>query len=176
MRQFSFSLANTSGSTKVVALVPAYFDTLKAASVSAEGVITTTLSRNNPAQIVAAGFTCDAVLDDGTIDTGLVATAANTKFRIRDFLQWVKLNAPLIKKMTFACAHTDQYEKTVTSIRVNPTGNDGETYHHLTNYYNVQQYNDDKIVINGWNTEISDETLVLLPIDTGRTVTITLHF
>lgn len=176
MRQFAFSIANTSGATKNLALVPAYFDTLMAATVVAEGVATTTLSRNNPAQIVAAGFTCDAVLDDGTIATNVVATAGNTKFRIRDFLQFVKLNAPLVRKMTVACANTDQYEKTITIVRVNPTGNQGEEYVHLTNFYNVQQYNDDKIVIDNFNLEISDETLILLPIDTGRTVTITLHF
>lgn len=176
MRQFSFSIKNTSGATQNVALVPAYFDTLAVQSATVEGAIVSTTSRSNAAQIAAAGFTVDAVLDDGAMLSGLEATAANSKFRIRDFLRYVLLNSALIKKMTVACANTDAYEKTITIVRVNPTGNQGEEYVHLTNFYNVQQYNDDKIVINNLNLEISDESLMLLPIDTGRTVTITLHF
>jgi hypothetical protein len=176
-RQFSFTLANTSGSTKTVALFAAYLDTLKVNYIAdaGEGSPDVSFGRNNPAQIVAAGFDCDAVLDDGTIDTGLVATAASSKFKIRDMARYILLNPTLLRKITLASANTDVYEKTISTVRLNPTGNQGEEYIHLTEFFNVQQYNDGKIVV-PVEMELSDEVLMRMPIDTGRTITITLHF
>lgn len=172
-RQFSLTLANTSGATKNIALLPAYFDTQSVTSAAADSAAT--VKRSSATQISAAGFSCDAVIDDGTITTGVTATAASSKFKIRDFLRYILLNPTLLKKLTIASANTDAYEKTLLICRVNPTGNQGEEYIHLTNFFNVQQYNDDKIVV-PVEMELSDEILMILPIDTARTLTITFHF
>lgn len=178
-RQFSLSIANTSGDTKVIALNPAYFDTLAIVIGAAvtEGAATTKM-RSDATQIAAAGYTCDGVIDDGTIISGVTCTASNARFKIRDFLQYIRLNPTRIKKITIACANTDAYEKTITVTVVNPTGNQGDEYINLTNYFATQQYNEDKIVVpfEGDGAAFNDETLWTMPIDTARTVTITFHF
>src|ERR1035437_6342319 len=87
--KFSFSIANTSGATKVIAILAAFFDTLNL--VLTEGTPNTAVvSFNNPARIVSAGYACDAVMDDGTITAGVVATAMNLKKSIRQFREYVK--------------------------------------------------------------------------------------
>jgi hypothetical protein len=177
LKQFSLTIANASASNYDVVLIPAYFDTLAVTTTFADPTYTSTPKYTNTAEIVAAGFTnVDAVVDDGTIATSLTATAGNSRFTIRAFLNFIRLNPMLVRKLTVAANNTDVYERVITVTRCNPGGNQGDEFINLSDFFAVNQYNEDKIVINDLDMEISDETLVVMPVYASRTVTITFHF
>jgi len=173
--KFSFSIANTSGATKVIALLAAIFDTYML--TLAEGAPNTfTYGQNNPAAIVAAGFTCDAVLDDGTILSGVVGTAGNSKRTIRQFREFVKENPRICIDMTIQATIPAQFNQTMEVVKYTPLIGFYHEELNLNDFKSVDQYSTDKIVIPGVNLEMAFDTLLLLPVPTGCTTTISYKF
>lgn len=175
MEQFALRIANATGGNLQLAIIPAYFDTLSVTSAGEVGAAT--IAYTAKAEIVTAGFAnVDYALDDGTIASNLTATALESQFTIRAFLRWIRYNAPVCKRITISCANTDAFEKTISVTRVSPLGNGRTKRINLTTYFTTQQYNDDKVVVDNINLELSDETLMIMQVDDSRTVDMTFHF
>lgn len=173
--KFSFSVTNSSGATKVIAILAAFFDTLKI--TLAEGAPNTAvLSFNEPAKIVSAGYACDAVLDDGTITTGVVATAMNLKKSIRQFREYVKENPRILIDMTIQATIPAQFNETVEVIKYSPLIGSLAQELSLNDFKSVDQISTDKVNINALGLEMAYDTLMLLPVPTGCTTTITFKF
>jgi len=169
--RFSFTIANTSGALKTIAILAAFFDTL----LLVEGA-PNVISWTNPAAIVAAGYACDAVLDDGTILVNVVATASNSKMSIRQFREYIKNNPRVLVDMSVQASNVAAFNQTMEVIKCSPLQGSAPQYLPLTEFRSVDQTSQDKINVNAIGLEMAYDTLMLLPVDNGHTVTISFKF
>ena len=172
--KFTFTLKNNTGVTKTVAILAAFFNTLKV--VSAADGSPAAISETNAAAITAAGFPCDYVLDDGTIATDLIASSANSKMSIRAFKEYIKQGGRMLVDMSVRANNAAAFEKTMEVVKCSPLKGSAPQYLPLTDFKSVDQSADDKIVVRDLNLEMSYDTLMLLPIEDGHEVTISFGF
>lgn len=172
--KFSFKVANSSGATKVIALLAAFFTTMAvtvSGSPSSAKVTNTDVSA-----IVAAGFSVDAVADDGTVITGVTCTAMNSKRTIRQFQDFIKREGLICTEITIQANNKDQFEKVLEVVKISPlTGSKIEDLT-LSEFYSVDQFSENKIVIKNLALEMAFDTLMMISIDTGRDLTFTFKF
>lgn len=173
--KFIVKIANTEVTDKIIALVPAYFKTL----ALVEGA-PNTIKYNSAAQIVAAGYACDAALDDGII-TGAGAnattvTSSNSKMTVRAFLEYLKHNARVVKAMSASATNTNAFDQTMEIVNVSPLT--GSRSHYLplgslrdryTTLSNVIDFDTEGMVL-------SYDSLVLLPVPAGTEIVLTFWF
>jgi len=173
--KFSFSITNTSGVTKVIALLAAMLDTFNL--VLAEGAPNTFVySQTNPAAIVGAGYPCDAVLDDGTIIAGVVCTSSNSKKSIRQFRDYVRENPRICIDVIVQATIPGQFNQTMEVIKYSPLIGSLPQELNLNEFKSVDQFSTDKIIIPDIGLEMAYDTLMLLPVPTGCTTTVTFKF
>lgn len=173
--RFSFTIANTSGALKVIAILAAFFDTFNLTLT--EGAPNTWVkAETNPAAIVAAGFACDVVLDDGTIATNVVATASNSKMSIRQFREYIKNNPRVLIDMSVQANNVAAFNQTMEVIKCSPLQGSAPQYLPLTEFRSVDQTSQDKINVNQLGLEMAYDTLMLLPVENGHTVTVSFKF
>ena len=174
-KKFAFKIVNSSGARKIVAFIPGNYRTLGVTTDKDTGISTT--HYHNVAEMVAAGFAVDAILDDATITTGVVASAIDSKFTIRHFLEYLKSgNVEVIDKITVQADDKSVYESQITVSESSPFGKNAESTINLTDYFGTSQFQDKKIVIDNIPIQATDNTIMTMPIDTGREVIITLNF
>lgn len=173
--KFSFSITNTSGATKVIAILAAFFDTLKITLADGPPV-TGVLSFNDPAKIVSAGYACDAVLDDGTIGVGVVATAMNLKKSIRQFREYVAQNPRILIDMSIGATNPAQFNETIEVIKYTPLIGPLSQDFSLSEFRSVDQIAVDKINVLRIGLELAYDTLMLVPVPTGCTTTFIMKF
>ncbi len=173
--KFTFSIANTSGATKVIAILAAFFDTL-GITLTEGAPNTAVLAWNSPAKIVSAGYTCDAVLDDGTIITNVVCTAMNSKKSIRQFRDYIRENPRICVDITIQSTIPAQFNETVEVVKHSPLIGSLNQELALNDFKSVDQYSTDKINLNNVNIEMAFDTLILMPVPTGCTTTVTFKF
>lgn len=173
--RFSFTIANTSGATKVIALLSAFFDTFKIALT--EGAPNAAaISYTNPDAIVAAGYACDAVLDDGTILTGVVVTAANSKMNVKQFRNYILQQPRVLIDMTIQANNVAAFNNVIEVVKCSPLSGSPSQYLPLTDFLSVDQQSTNKINITGINLELMFDTLMLMPVENGHTLTVSFRF
>lgn len=173
--KFAFKIANTNESTdKVVALLPGNLDTLGYTVVQSGttpfAVESVTAHQHNKTALVAYGIAVDAVLDDGTIDTSLVATPKNSQYKIRHFREYVKFNPQWLTELTIEASNKDVFEQDLFLRQDSPLQGTGLKQISLSDYLNVMQNQENKIVIPMGNVPLGDETIMYMNIPAGRTV------
>ena len=173
--KFAFSIANTSGATVVIAILAAFFDTLKL-SLTEGTPNTAVLSYSDAGRIVSAGYPCTAVMDDGTIATNVVATAMNSKKSIRQFKDYIKENPRILIDMTVQATIPAQFNETIEVVKYSPLIGSLAQSLSLNEFKSVDQQSTDKININNVNLEMAYDTLMLLPVPTGCTTTVSFKF
>lgn len=176
--RFSFTIANTSGATVIIAILAAFFDTLSVAvDVDAvTHVATVTKNYTSAAEIVKAGYQCDAVLDDGTIAANVVVTAANSKMNVRQFRNYILSQPRILVDLTIQANNVDAFNNVIEVVKANPLMGSPSQYLPLTEFMSIDQKSENKININGINLSMMYDTLMLLPIDNGRTLTLSMKF
>ena len=173
--KFSFKIANTSGATKVIALLAAMFDTLKL-TLTEGAPNTAVLSWNNLAAIVASGYACDAVAYDGTIVSGVVCTAMNSKKSIMQFRDYIRENPRIAIDMTVQATIPGQFNETIEVIKYSPLIGSLSQELNLNEFKSVDQYSTDKVEVKNVNLEMAFDTLMLMPVPDGCTTTVTFKF
>lgn len=172
--KFSYRLQNAAGASKNICLFPAHFPTLKVVSTGATAEATVTY--NNPAAVVAAGYSCDAVLDDGTIATSVTATALTSDKKIREFIPEMKSAPRVIKDIIIQANNEDVFNKALKVASRTSLGGSVMNDVLLSIYKSVDQQSDTKIHIKDINIELAHDTLMFLEVDDSRTVDITYIF
>lgn len=168
---FTFTLTNGSAATVVVAVLAAFFNTLMLVEAAPN-----TYNFTNPAEIVAAGYPCDGVLDDGTIIANVTAASANSKKSIRSFRRFLERIGATCVDLDIQGSNVDVFNKVLEVVTCNTNGGDNVEYLKLNKFLSVDQSSTSKIVAADLQLDMSAETLMLLPIDAGRTVTLTFNF
>jgi len=176
--KFIFTIANASGSTKVIALLAAFFDTLKLTSTYVDGTHADTqvLAYSNPAQIVAAGYACDAVADDGTIATSVTCTASNSKKTVRAFREYLKLNSRALRGMSIQTNLLASWNQTLEVIQATPLEGSKSTYIPLTALRDGLSNLNDVVSLDGEGLVLGEDTLMLCPILDGASLTFSFWF
>jgi hypothetical protein len=176
--KYSFKIKNSSANKYVIALFAAYFNTLKVLTVvdAVTHVATNTISYNDPSEVVAAGYACDAVLDDGEIITDVVCTSSNSKMSIRQFKNYIKSKGNIALDMIIAANNVDVFDETLEVIRQTPLDGSKSEFTNLSDHKSTSQYDQLKVEIIGIELFTAFDTLALLPIGAGREVTITFRF
>jgi hypothetical protein len=177
--RFSFTVTNNTGAKKVIAILAAMFDTLVIAGTAntTTGALTLTKAYTDPAAIVAAGYACDHVLDDGTIITDLVAASGNSEMTIRQFREFIKTGGgKVLVDMSVQANNGAAFNETIKVIKVTPLGGSKPEYLPLGDFKSVDQSATDKIEVKGVELEMAYDTLMLLPVATGHSVTISFRF
>ena len=143
--QFSFKLTSTLGVGKRVCLNPGHF-----ASVAA---------------LNAAGYPCDAILADGVMldDAGkqLKAVVSGRK-SIAELLSFVKVNPSRVTQIALAANDVAIYEGEIGIQNASPFKNSGEEPLSMSQYFDVTQNQDKKIIIPMENRflQLDDQTLL----------------
>ncbi len=170
--KFIFTIKNVTGVALVIALLAAFFDTRVAGS----------LALTNPAEIVKAGYACDAVLDDGIVIDGatsgedLIVTPINSKKTYRAFREYIKQNSRAIKNMTVQTTNLAAFNQTMEFIDCSPLGSDKVTSIPLVALRDGMSNLNDVVNLDGDGLAVGFDTLVLLPILDGHELTVTFWF
>lgn len=180
-KKFTVKLVNNTGSTKNVALLHGTFNVLGITQVEdgTSGVTSSIAPHYHDKTEMAKMFSVDAIMDDGVIDAtedDLVVTAADSKFTVRHFNEYVKTNTEILKQLTIQASDKSHYEKQITVAKSSPLKKNGEDTINLTDYFGTDQFQDKKIEIKDIPLEICDDTVMIMPIDDGVTVTLTFVF
>lgn len=172
---FSFTLKNTTGALVVVAILAACFDTL-ALTLTEGAPNTVAIQYTNAAEIVAAGYACDHVLDDGTIVSGLVASSSNSSMTIRHFREYMKQGGRVLVDMSVQANNVAAFNQTLKVVKTNPLQGSAPQFLPLNRFRSVDQSSTDKVNVNNLNLEMTYDTLMLLPIAEGHEVTLDMIF
>lgn len=176
--KFTFSIVNNSAATVVIALLAAYFNTLRVATVvdAVTHVATNTLKYNDPSEIVASGYACDAVLDDGVVMTDVTCTSGNSEMTIRQMKNFIKSYGHTIEDIIVSASNVDAFDVTMKAIQQTPFEGSKPMYVNINEYKSPNQFDQLKVEIPGIGLPAGFDSLVLLPVKAGRTVTITFRF
>ena len=172
------TIANASAATVIVAILAGFLDTLKVTAVTDAVTHVTTVTKNwtDPSQVVAAGYACDCVLDDGLILAGVTATASNSKMNIRQFVKYIKSQPRILVDLTIQASNTDAFNAILEVAKLTPLQGSGSQTMALSDFLSVDQQATNKINIWGVNLSMMYDTLMLLPVYAGHTLTINMKF
>lgn len=151
--KFGFKLQNTTTTTRVVALCPAFYSTASAINT-------------------ATGETVDGILTDGNFVTDgttyVTGTAHDAKHKIAPLLEFIKRNPARIVELTIQANNESAFEEKITMRQCSPFRAAGNEYITLTDYVKPDQYNTKKCIVPVWkdypHTQLDDQNLILLPI------------
>ena len=166
--KFSFTITNSSVTRVVIAILSSFFDVLK----SVADVNTYT----DPTAIKAAGYDCDVVLSDGIIMPNVTATSGSNKITIRQFQEYLKHYGRTAIDMTIRASHVDCFNETLQVIQHTPLSGSMTSYLDIANLQSVDQIDRLSVVIKDISLAMAFDTLVLLPVGPGRTVTVSFSF
>ena len=173
-KKFGFTLANASGAAIVIALLAGIFDTAKV--TAAGSPLAYTVAQTDITHLNSAGYAVGAVADDGTIATSVTATAAFSKFSIRQFREYVKLNGLVVKSITIQASNTDVFNNGMEVINHNPLEGPTTQYIDLSTFKSVNQEDSTKIVMENLNMPIDNETIIKMTLPASRQVNILFQF
>jgi len=187
-KKFQFKIKNTCEDAVRIAIVPAYFDTLKLISTQS-GIVK---SYSDPTALNAAGLMAavDAVLSDGTVVVTAAVSGENDAEEIimsgvngrtiREFLKYRETNALQLKSMTIKenTANEGNFEHEMELCKVNPFNRQVTETIETSKFYDRYQYSKTKLDIDfGENElEICDDLLWVMTVPSGSDYTITLRF
>ena len=177
-QKFTFTIANASAAAVVIALLAGIFDTQKCVANTTSGAVTITYC--DSAALVAAGFAADAVASDGTILTSVTCTAGNAKRTVKQFRDFIQNQGLSVKKLIIQASNVDVFGKELEITRYTPLTGSAPENLDLNQFYDMYQNQTGKIEIdfekNGLSLDLAYNTIMLMSIGAGRTVTYTFVF
>lgn len=197
--QFKFKLANGTGKTVRVALIPAYLQKMNAKVTELKVVVGAELNNgelklkfdeivkleaitySSPELLVNKGYPVDVVLADETVEFDgktFVMSASDPSVKIEDFLNYIKTNPTPLKGVSIIASDKMAFETSMKVAKLNPFGREKEEQIDLGRFFNKFQNQDDRIDISftGSELEISDDLLWTVNVPAGVTMDFSLYF
>lgn len=163
-RTFSFKIVNATGQDELIALSPAYYDTLARLSAEGHGDVT-------------AIFGDGSILNRGA-GLDLTCTSLNSGKSIFGFLEFIKRNPLRVIGFSLQSTITSQLDQIVKVENVSPLYDLGNKNIVLSTYRPASQLSVDKIdanlIADDNVIDFNDQNLVKFPIVDGATVTLNL--
>lgn len=164
---FGFKITNSHPEDQEVALCPAFFSDV--AALNEYGF-------SNVKGILKDGVI--ATIDDEGTDRNVIGTALDSTKKIVSLLEFIKRNPTRIVSMNIRSSTDNQFEKSIRVGNVAPFQNLGDKTIQLTDYFDPNQYQSNKIIVNLLETgnaiDFNDQNVVILTIAGGSTCTINL--
>ena len=134
--------------------------------------------------LVAEGYSVDTVLDDAVVSLlgspreRIAMASVDSSKTIRHAKRSLRRNFRWIKKITIAANSTAAYQTSMSIATLSPFHKENERDIDLNDYFSVQQYQNDKIVIPLAHGELqwNDDFFWALNIPVGVTEQITVEF
>ena len=172
--KFTMIITNGLATRQTVAILPAYLDT------QTVDFVNSATNESNPAAIVAAGYACDAVVDDGTLLTvgqaTLAARSSNTKMSIRAFREYIKNFSKTVKTLQVQASNASAFDETLEVVSLTPFTGSKSAYVQLGSLRDRYSNIAEQLDIDASGLVLSFDTLMLLPIPAGVQVTLTFYF
>jgi len=178
-KKFSFTLKNASTTTAIViAILAGFLDTQKCVANTTTGAVT--ISYNNSAALVAAGFAVGAVADDGTIATDVTCTSNNAKYTVKMFKDYIQSQGLSVKKLIIQANNPDVFSNEIEITRYTPLTGSAPENLDLNQFYDAYQNQTSKIEIDfeksGMSLDLAFNTIMLMKLGAAREVTLTFVF
>lgn len=197
--QFKFKLANGTGKTVRVALIPAYLQKMNAKVTELKVVVGAELNNgelklkfdeivkleaitySSPELLVNKGYPVDVVLADETVEFDgktFVMSASDPSVKIEDFLNYIKTNPTPLKGVSIIASDKMAFETSMKVAKLNPFGREKEEQIDLGRFFNKFQNQDDRIDVSfiGSELELSDDLLWTVNVPAGVTMDFSLYF
>lgn len=198
-KRISFTIVNATDEQMVVALNPGMFRTDRSALVyddsglkyraygggelaAPAGAVANDIIHewNDPSEIISAGYTVDAVFDDGIVYAlssnaakRLTITAQKKEASVRAFLDYIKRNPTSFAGIHITSTDINFYETELTLTRVTPYGKYGEDRVPFQDSNLPTNNNTGKVIIEQ-SFQLDGETLAVITVPSGATVNISL--
>lgn len=177
--QFSLTIENTGETAQAVAIIPGHYDT--SSFVLDAGAGTVTKSMSNPDELNKAGYSIDAVVDDGTYTTEkgkLKFVATDPTKSIRSLLDFIRTNPRALKGLRLMANDKSAFNTIVSVSASSPFSRPAMKDIHLNNFFRASQYQPDIIEIDFTKKEleIADITLMIANIQPNSWIEFTLKF
>jgi len=151
---FQFKVKNTFGANKVIALFPAYYDTigLTVGLDSGSDVSYGALHYHDKKAIAAGGNYVDCVIDAGDILVDTVTptkkvTITEVEGTIRDLVNFVKHNPTRVVELRVEAADRSAYTSDLTLRRVNPFLKGDDVPVKIKNYFDPNQFQTGMVIV-----------------------------
>lgn len=174
--KFQFKLYNAGSSDLTVALLAGPFFCLGASTSYSSPNYTTTVHQHDTTNIKLNYSDVDAIADDGTPYTNLTCTALNSAFKVRDFREFVRQNPQTLRELHIAADNVEVYNEQITVSQWTPLTKAADQFLILSEFFRPDQYQTGKIIIPNIDLVLSDQTVMIMNIPDGRTVTFTFLF
>ncbi len=181
MNRFKFKLTNGTDADYNIAILHGNVDvtgtTITQAAETPFAVSAVTVHRHNKTHLNTYGVAVDAVLDDGTIATGLEASPANSQYTIRHFLDHIKVNPQVCTRMIIEASNADVFQGDIFFKQGTPLDGSPVKSIAMSDYLGTDQNIDTKIIIPFYNNPfpVTDETIAWLKLAKSRIVSITME-
>lgn len=163
-RVFTFEIVAGTGQDEVIALCPAYYDSLSRLSTEGHSDVT-------------AIFGDGAILSRGT-GNDLTCTSKNSGKTIFGFLEFIKRNPVRVVGMSMQSSTATQFDQIIKVENVSPIDDLGNKQIVLSRYRPASQLATDKIdadlLKNDNVMDFNDQNLIKLPVKDGATITVNL--
>jgi hypothetical protein len=172
--KFGFTVTSESTTPINLAVIPAYYDTL--------GLASGALHYHNVAALNNAGAQVQAVIDEGTWplpdDSNITIHSTDTTKPVRDLLAYLKHYPQYLGKMIIHSANQQAYNNALKVSYANPFNDAERKPIDLNQYFDVDQFQDGKIVLDfsGVDFPVTPDLLMTMVIPAQSTVTVDLFF
>lgn len=136
---------------------------------------------HNVENLLAEGYQVDTVLDDASVELdnrSVVMATVDASKSIRHAKHSLSRNFRWIKKVTIAATSTAAYQTSMSIATLSPFHKENERDIDLNDFFSVQQFQNDKIVMNFAHGEFqwNDELFWALNVPAGVTEQISIEF
>ena len=186
----TFMVENKSVSQNLaIALVPGGFDCKQVVNTLTKGTsgevkdIVSRLVDCDPKPLQTAGYNVGAVLHDGTYTdsaTGVnvTMTPGDPTRTIKQFLDYIKMNPTKLKSLEIYSANANALDSSLKLTFVNPFFKNAEQTIDLSTFFDLYQYNQNRIKIDftGNELELSDVSLLTAVIPANTSMKFIMRF
>ncbi|MDR0602719.1 MAG: hypothetical protein LBG80_00270 [Bacteroidales bacterium] len=181
--KFRANIKNDNTSAVTVALFSGHYPTLGLTTTSASGALTSVkVHYHDISELTKAGVSVTTILDDDTVkgpnDQNIAMSAADPNYTIRSFHEYIKLNPMILTSMTIHASNPTAYGGSLRLQKTNPFNRPSEIPVELDKFFDVSQFQDNKINISfvGSEIEVADDLLMTFVVPGGSEVGVTFRF
>ena len=185
-KTFGFSVQNPSTTNSItVALLPGHYDTSSYTIEEATDGGNVIKSLSNPNTLVAAGYPCDCVIDDGnfTLPTAkggldVVMQPNDSRNTIRSFRDFLFTNPLSLRGLSLVTSDEQAFDGSLLVTNSSPFDRGAERTIQLNDFLSAFQYRGDRarIDFSQAQLELSDITMLFVTIPAAATITFFLRF
>lgn len=176
--KFGFKIQNKAATAKKIGIIPAPYIPRDGYDIDLTAPGSVTRHMHDTTELVAAGVSVDAILDDGIIMDNVTVTAAKSTSNVRNFLEYIKTNPTPLKEMLIVSSDASAFNGELELRKVSPFTLGAPQTIELNKFYDPYQQADDRVTVSFAENELelADDLFMGIIVPAGATLDITLRF